>query len=32
MTSRNGEGAIMDLAGGSTVNTADGVFMAIRVA
>ena len=32
MTSRNGEGAIMDLAGGSTVNTAGGVFMAIRVA
>lgn len=32
MTSRNGEGAIMDLAGGSTVNTSGGVFMAIRVA
>lgn len=32
MTSRNGEGAIMDMAGGSTVNTAGGVFMAIRVA
>ncbi len=32
MTSRNGEGAIMDLAGGSTVNTPGGVFMAIRVA
>lgn len=32
MTSRNGEGAIMDLAGGSAVNTAGGVFMAIRVA
>lgn len=32
MTSRNGEGAIMDLAGGSTVSTAGGVFMAIRVA
>ena len=32
MTSRNGEGTIMDLAGGSTVNTAGGVFMAIRVA
>lgn len=31
MTSRNGEGAIMDLAGGSAVNTAGGVFMAIRV-
>lgn len=32
MTSRNGEGTVMDLAGGSTVNTAGGVFMAIRVA
>lgn len=32
MTSRNGDGTIMDLAGGSTVNTAGGVFMAIRVA
>jgi hypothetical protein len=32
MTSRNGEGAIMDLAGGSVVSTAGGVFMAIRVA
>lgn len=32
MTSRNGEGTIMDLAGGSTVSTAGGVFMAIRVA
>ena len=32
MTSRNGEGDIMDLAGGSTVSTAGGVFMAIRVA
>lgn len=32
MTSRNGEGSIMDLAGGSTVSTAGGVFMAIRVA
>lgn len=32
MTSRNGEGTIMDLAGGSTVNTSGGVFMAIRVA
>lgn len=32
MTSRNGEGTIKDLAGGSTVNTAGGVFMAIRVA
>ena len=31
MTSRNGEGTIMDLAGGSTVSTAGGVFMAIRV-
>lgn len=32
MTSRNGEGTIIDLAGGSTVNTSGGVFMAIRVA
>ena len=32
MTSRNGEGTVMDLAGGSTVSTAGGVFMAIRVA
>lgn len=32
MTSRNGDGAIMDLAGGSVVSTAGGVFMAIRVA
>lgn len=32
MTSRNGEGNIMDLAGGSAVNTSGGVFMAIRVA
>lgn len=32
MTSRNGEGAIKDLAGGSAVSTAGGVFMAIRVA
>lgn len=32
MTSRNGDGNIMDLAGGSAVNTAGGVFMAIRVA
>lgn len=32
MTSRNGEGTIMDLAGGSAVNTSGGVFMAIRVA
>ena len=32
MTSRNGEGAIMDLAGGAAVSTAGGVFMAIRVA
>ena len=30
--SRNGDGNIMDLAGGSVVNTAGGVFMAIRVA
>lgn len=32
MTSRNGDGTIKDLAGGSTVSTAGGVFMAIRVA
>ena len=32
MTSRNGEGTVMDLAGGSAVNTSGGVFMAIRVA
>lgn len=32
MTSRNGEGTVVDLAGGSVVNTAGGVFMAIRVA
>lgn len=32
MTSRNGIGTIMDLAGGSVVNAAGGVFMAIRVA
>ena len=32
MTSRNGDGTIMDLAGGSVVSTAGGVFMAIRVA
>ena len=32
ITSRNGEGTIMDLAGGSTVSAAGGVFMAIRVA
>lgn len=31
MTSRNGEGTIMDMAGGSAVNTSGGVFMAIRV-
>lgn len=31
MTSRNGEGTIMDRAGGSAVNTSGGVFMAIRV-
>ena len=30
MTSRNGEGTVMDLAGGSVVSTAGGVFMAIR--
>ena len=32
MTSRNGGGTIMDMAGGSVVSTAGGVFMAIRVA
>ena len=32
MTSRNGVGTVMDLAGGSTVDTSGGVFMAIRVA
>lgn len=32
ITSRVGEGTVMDLAGGSTVNASDGVFMAIRVA
>lgn len=32
MISRNGDGNIMDLAGGSVVRTAGGVFMAIRVA
>lgn len=32
ITSRNGEGEILDLAGGSTVQTRGGVFMAIRVA
>lgn len=32
MTSRNGEGTVRDLAGGSVVSTAGGVFMAIRVA
>lgn len=32
MTSRNGEGTVMNLAGGSIVNTSGGVFMAIRVA
>ena len=32
ITSRNGEGEIFDLAGGSAVNTRGGVFMAIRVA
>ena len=32
MTSRTGEGTVMDLAGGSVVSTAGGVFMAIRVA
>lgn len=31
MTSRNGEGTVMDMAGGSAVNTSGGVFMAIRV-
>ena len=30
--SRNGDGVVKDLAGGSTVSTAGGVFMAIRVA
>ena len=32
MVSRNGDGTVKDLAGGSTVDTAGGVFMAIRVA
>lgn len=32
ITSRNGEGEIVDLAGGSAVQTKGGVFMAIRVA
>lgn len=32
ITSRNGEGEIFDLAGGSTVQTRGGAFMAIRVA
>lgn len=32
MISRNGDGTVMDLAGGSIVRTAGGVFMAIRVA
>lgn len=32
ITSRNGEGEIFDLAGGSAVQTKGGVFMAIRVA
>lgn len=32
ITSRNGEGEIFDLAGGSAVNTKGGVFMAIRIA
>ena len=32
ITSRNGEGKIFDLAGGSAVQTRGGVFMAIRVA
>ena len=32
MTSRNGVGTIKDMAGGSAVDTAGGVFMAIRVA
>ena len=32
ITSRNGEGEIFDLAGGSVVQTKGGVFMAIRVA
>lgn len=32
MISRNGDGTVKDLAGGSVVSTARGVFMAIRVA
>ena len=32
ITSRNGEGEIFDLAGGSAVNTKGGVFIAIRIA
>ena len=32
MVSRNGDGTVKDLAGGSAVDTAGGVFMAIRVA
>lgn len=32
MTSRNGEGEIFDLAGGSTIQNKGGAFMAIRVA
>ena len=32
ITSRNGEGEIFDVAGGSAVQTRGGVFMAIRVA
>lgn len=32
ITSRNGEGEVFDLAGGSAVQTRGGVFMAIRVA
>ena len=32
MVSRNGEGSVKDMAGGSAVSTAGGVFMAIRVA
>lgn len=32
ITSRNGEGDIFDIAGGSAVQTRNGVFMAIRVA
>lgn len=32
ITSRNGEGGIFDIAGGSAVQTRGGVFMAIRVA